>query len=67
MTKMKAAVVHSFGQPLTIEEVDVPAGPAGQVLGFCCDSAAGCGKIRRRQWIRKPASRTCLLRTRLDL
>ena len=32
MTKMKAAVVHSFGQPLTIEEVDVPAVPAGQVL-----------------------------------
>jgi len=34
---------------------------------FCCDSAAGSGKIRRRQSIRKPASRTCLLRTRLDL
>ena len=32
MTKMKAAVVHSFGQPLTLEEVDVPAVPAGQVL-----------------------------------
>lgn len=32
MTKMKAAVVHTFGQPLTIEEVDVPAVPAGQVL-----------------------------------
>lgn len=31
-TKMKAAVVHAFGQPLRIEEVDVPAVPAGQVL-----------------------------------
>ena len=31
-TKMKAAVVHAFGQPLQIEEVDVPAVPAGQVL-----------------------------------
>ena len=31
MTKMKAAV-HTFGQPLTIEEVEVPAVPAGQVL-----------------------------------
>lgn len=29
---MKAAVVHTFGQPLTIEEVDVPAVTAGQVL-----------------------------------
>lgn len=30
--KMKAAVVHAFGQPLVIEEVDVPDVPAGQVL-----------------------------------
>ncbi|HXE41250.1 MAG TPA: alcohol dehydrogenase AdhP [Azonexus sp.] len=30
--KMKAAVVHAFGQPLVIEEVDVPEVPAGQVL-----------------------------------
>ena len=32
MAKMKAAVVHAFGHPLTIEEVDVPVVPAGQVL-----------------------------------
>ncbi|MCB4359620.1 alcohol dehydrogenase AdhP [Quatrionicoccus australiensis] len=31
-TKMKAAVVHAFGQPLVIEEVDIPAVPAGKVL-----------------------------------
>ncbi|MBS1159261.1 MAG: Zn-dependent alcohol dehydrogenase [Proteobacteria bacterium] len=30
--KMKAAVVHQFGQPLVVEEVDVPAVPAGQIL-----------------------------------
>lgn len=30
--KMKAAVVHEFGKPLVIEEVDVPDVPAGQVL-----------------------------------
>jgi alcohol dehydrogenase, propanol-preferring len=30
--KMKAAVVHAFGQPLVIDEVDVPEVPAGQVL-----------------------------------
>jgi propanol-preferring alcohol dehydrogenase len=30
--KMKAAVVHTFGQPLVIEEVDIPAVPPGQVL-----------------------------------
>ena len=30
--KMKAAVVHEFGRPLVIEEVDVPDVPAGQVL-----------------------------------
>jgi propanol-preferring alcohol dehydrogenase len=30
--KMKAAVVHEFGKPLVIEEVDVPAVPPGQVL-----------------------------------
>jgi propanol-preferring alcohol dehydrogenase len=30
--KMKAAVVHEFGRPLAIEEVDVPNVPAGQVL-----------------------------------
>ena len=30
--KMKAAVVHAFGQPLVIEEVDIPAVPPGQVL-----------------------------------
>lgn len=30
--KMKAAVVHQFGAPLVIEEVDVPEVPAGQVL-----------------------------------
>lgn len=30
--KMKAAVVHTFGQPLEIDEVDVPEVPAGQVL-----------------------------------
>ncbi len=30
--KMKAAVVHEFGQPLVIEEVDVPEVPPGQVL-----------------------------------
>ena len=30
--KMKAAVVHDFGSPLTIEEVDVPDVPPGQVL-----------------------------------
>ena len=32
MSKMKAAVVHTFGQPLAIEEVDIPAVPPGQVL-----------------------------------
>ena len=31
-TKMKAAVVHAFGQPLVIEEVDIPAVPPGKVL-----------------------------------
>jgi propanol-preferring alcohol dehydrogenase len=30
--KMKAAVVHEFGRPLAIEEVDVPQVPPGQVL-----------------------------------
>lgn len=30
--KMKAAVVHEFGAPLQIEEVDVPEVPDGQVL-----------------------------------
>lgn len=30
--KMKAAVVHAFGKPLTIEEVAVPDVPAGRVL-----------------------------------
>jgi len=30
--KMKAAVVHEFGRPLVIEEVDVPEVPPGQVL-----------------------------------
>lgn len=30
--KMKAAVVHEFGKPLVLEEVDVPAVPPGQVL-----------------------------------
>ena len=30
--KMKAAVVHEFGKPLAIEEVDVPEVPPGQVL-----------------------------------
>ncbi|MFY7864433.1 alcohol dehydrogenase AdhP [Roseateles sp.] len=30
--KMKAAVVHEFGAPLQIEEVDVPDVPDGQVL-----------------------------------
>jgi propanol-preferring alcohol dehydrogenase len=30
--KMTAAVVHEFGKPLVIEEVDVPDVPAGQVL-----------------------------------
>ncbi|QNM96263.1 alcohol dehydrogenase AdhP [Chitinimonas koreensis] len=30
--KMKAAVVREFGKPLSIEEVDVPEVPAGQVL-----------------------------------
>lgn len=30
--KMNAAVVHEFGKPLVIEEVDVPEVPPGQVL-----------------------------------
>jgi propanol-preferring alcohol dehydrogenase len=30
--KMKAAVVHEFGKPLVVEEVDVPGVPPGQVL-----------------------------------
>ncbi|PZP33263.1 MAG: alcohol dehydrogenase AdhP [Roseateles depolymerans] len=30
--KMKAAVVHEFGKPLEIEDVDVPEVPPGQVL-----------------------------------
>ena len=42
-------------------------GLMGVFLRFCCDSAASTGKARRRQSIRKPASRTCLLRTRLAL
>jgi hypothetical protein len=29
---MKAAVVHQFGQPLTLEEVAIPEPGAGQVL-----------------------------------
>ena len=29
---MKAAVVHEFGKPLTIEEVPVPAAGPGQIL-----------------------------------
>jgi len=32
MRMMKAAVVHTFGQPLQIEEVPVPEVPPGQVL-----------------------------------
>ena len=32
MTKVKAAVVHTIGEPLTIEEFDLCAMPAGQVL-----------------------------------
>ena len=33
MTKtMKAAVVHEFGKPLTIEEVPVPDAGPGQIL-----------------------------------
>jgi len=32
MNTMKAAVVHAFGQPLTLEEVPVPEVPEGQVL-----------------------------------
>jgi propanol-preferring alcohol dehydrogenase len=32
MTLMKAAVVHTFGQPLQIEEVPVPEVTPGQVL-----------------------------------
>ena len=32
MPKMKAAVVHAFGQPLVIEEVPVPDVPEGQIL-----------------------------------
>lgn len=31
-TKMKAAVVHTFGQPLVIEEVDIPGVAPGQIL-----------------------------------
>ena len=30
--KMKAAVIHEFGKPLVIEDVDVPEVPPGQVL-----------------------------------
>ena len=32
MKMMKAAVVHSFGQPLQIESVPMPEAAAGQVL-----------------------------------
>ena len=32
MTTMKAAVVHKFGQPLSIEEVAVPTPRAGEIL-----------------------------------
>lgn len=32
MPMMKAAVVHTFGQPLRIEEVEIPVVTAGQVL-----------------------------------
>ena len=31
-TKMKAAVVHAYGQPLVIEEVDIPDVPPGKIL-----------------------------------
>ena len=30
--KMKAALVHEFGKPLVVEEVDIPDVPEGQVL-----------------------------------
>lgn len=30
--KMKAAVLHEFGQPLQIEEVDIPTAGAGQIV-----------------------------------
>ena len=30
--KMKAAVLHEFGQPLEIEEVDIPTAGAGQIV-----------------------------------
>ena len=30
--KMKAAVLHEFGQDLKIEEVDIPTVGAGQIL-----------------------------------
>ncbi len=30
--KMKAAVVHAYGQPLVIEEVDIPEVPPGKIL-----------------------------------
>ncbi len=30
--KMKAAVVHAYGQPLVIEEVDIPDVPPGKIL-----------------------------------
>ena len=32
MPTMKAAVVHAFGQPLSLEEVPVPEVPPGQIL-----------------------------------
>lgn len=32
MPKMKAAVVHTFGEPLVLEDVDIPDTPPGQVL-----------------------------------
>jgi propanol-preferring alcohol dehydrogenase len=32
VTKMKAGVVHKFGQPLTIEEIVVPEPGEGEVL-----------------------------------
>lgn len=30
--KMKAALVHEFGKPLVVEEIDIPELPEGQVL-----------------------------------
>jgi len=43
--KMRAAVVHEFGKPLVIEEVDVPRPGPGEVLIKVVTSGAESGNV----------------------